>query len=265
MTINQSQLASRILSVRYRGTHGTPINMHRSLRKLTLTPSIIFTIIFLPVLFDIVLWTNLEVITKFWGKIFEFWITRLNLEGSVDYTDINLFGKIATIPFTNLPIYKPSQAGIWTNIIVSALLLTLSKFIAKHYMPLTYILRAVLIIQVLTSLYCIFSRNHVLYDMQTYISGMLVIGIYMILLISPFLALIYYIFDFPVWQKILATILIVAYFIFMLPFQYMMHAFIISSGSLLFMPTLYLLFGVLLNTLMFVGSFAWIMTWKPIE
>ncbi|MBY0544590.1 MAG: hypothetical protein K2Q14_03460 [Gammaproteobacteria bacterium] len=103
------------------------------------------------------------------------------------------------------------------------------------------------------------------YELSNYIKGMLNLGIYLLLLLAPLLTLIYYIFDFAFWRKFAVTFFIIAYFIIALPLQYMLQALIISSVSMLFMPVLYLLFGALLDTLMFVGWYSWAMTWAGRE
>lgn len=262
MEDDAAMLSAKILKHRYTGVQGTPILMHRSIRRITLSSSAIFAIILLPIFFDVMLWINLEFITSLWADIFDFFMQKLNFDGQVLYVKTQLLGKNILIPYPDLPTSIPSKIAIYLNIVFSLFFLAIVQFIPKKYLPSTYLLRAALFIQLSASLYYIVHPSGNPYELSGYISGMLNVGIYVLIFTPPLLALIYYIFDLPFWQKFIATFLIIGYFLLATPFQYMLHALIISSLGMLFMPVLYLLFGVLLNTLMFVSLFAWVMTWK---
>ncbi len=257
-----AEFIAKLLRLRQSGTHGTVVPMHRALRRIRLEPSSILAIILLPVFFDLLLWVNLKPITELWGAFFDFWISKLHLVGHVSYATMKILGTSMPIPFPDLPTTLPSHYAVWGNGLVSLALLALTKFIPqKNYLPASYIARVALIIQISASLYFLIKPESPPYELGVYIEGILTLGLYLLLLLSPLLALIYYIFDFPFWRKGAATALVIVYFIIALPFQYMLHALIISSVSILFMPVLYLLFGALLNTLMFVSWYVWAMTW----
>jgi len=260
--IKQALLNNKILKFRHLGNKGTRIPMHRSMRRTKLSWLTIISIILLPVFFDVMIWNYLGVITDLWADILNFCMNKLGLNGQISYSTQEFFGKTIYIPFPDLPISLPLERSIWLNIIVSLSILLLSVFIPKNYLPAAYILRAILIIQISASVYFMINPETTPYNMQNYISGMLLLGIYLIFIIAPVLALIYYIFNFSLWQKLILTLMTIAYFILLLPFQYMLHAVIISSGSLLFMPVLYLFFGPLLDTLLFVGFYSWAMSWS---
>ncbi len=259
---------AKLFRHRHTGTHGTEIYMHRALRRITLSPSALLAIGLLPILFNLLLWTHVEFITGLWAQIFDFWIGKLQLDGQVSYTGMAFLGKQIEIPYPDLLTSLPSPSAILFNILISVSLFALTYFIPKNYLPATYVVRAALLIQLSASLYFILNPQHPPYELSGYISGMLAVGLYMILLVTPLLAMIYYIFNFPLWRKLIVTMLILGFFVIALPFQYMLYALIISSASMLFMPVLYLLFGALLNTLMFVSWYAWAMTWmgkNPVE
>lgn len=262
MEENAAMLSAKILKHRHTGTQGTPILMHRSIRRIKLSSSAIFAIILLPIFFDVMLWINLEFITSLWADIFDFFMQKLNFDGQVLFVKTQLLGKNIFIPYPDLPTSIPSKIAIYSNIVFSLFFLAIVQFIPKNYLPATYLLRAALLIQLSASLYYIVHPSGNPYELSGYISGMLTVGIYVLIFTPPLLALIYYIFDFPFWQKFMASLLIIGYFLLATPLQYMLHAIIISSLGMLFMPVLYLLFGVLLNTLMFVSLYAWVMTWK---
>jgi len=262
MTAKQSSL---IWANRHIGAKGTIIHMHRALRKLELTPSIILTMILLPILCDGILWINLPAITGLWASIFDYWITNLNLDGDVSYATIKLLRHKILMPYPDLIAITPQHVTIWLNLIIVLLLFALSELLPKRWLPFNYLLKAGLIIQLSASLYFFLSPNHAPHDLGSYLVGVMTFGMYLMFFIPIFLTLVYYIFDISFWRKCIVTFLTLGYFLIALPFQYMLHAYIISEYSMIFMPVLYVLFGVLLDTLMFVCWYSWAMSWNGKE
>jgi hypothetical protein len=249
-----------LFKARNTSAKGNVIEMHHALRKITLSNSSMIAIIVLPLFFDMLIWFKLEMIMQFWHAVFHFWISHIGLNGQVFYTPVVMFGKQIFVPFPDLPVVLPTVKEVWMNISICLLIMALSLFIPKKFLPLTYLLRAALLVQMSASLYFLISPHSFPYDVGDYISGALTLGIYLCMIIPAALALIYYIFDFAVWKKVIVTAVMLAYFIVLIPFQYMLHALIISSCGLLFMPVLYLFFGLLLETLMFISWYAWAMS-----
>jgi len=252
----------RLFTNRRIGAKGTTIRMHRALRSMNFRRSIVMTMVLLPLIFSFALWVSMEPITSLWAKIFDFWIWKLELKGHVSYLPLSIFGQQVYIPYPNLPIIEPTSADVWMNLLVSIFILVVSLFLPKRYAPALYLLRAAMAIQISASAYFLWRPEGLPYDIGNYVAGMLVVGLYIMLLITPMLAAIYYVFGFAFWRKLVATVLILGYFVIALPFQYLVHAIIICYWSPLFMPLLYLLFGALLNVLMFVSWYSWAMTWR---
>ena len=57
------------------------------------------------------------------------------------------------------------------------------------------------------------------------------------------------------------TALMILYFMLALPMQYLMHGLIFHHFSLLFLPLLYLVFGIFIDVMMFVALYSWGMSW----
>lgn len=245
------------------GSRGTIIEMHHSLRHINLSAVSILSIFLLPLVFDVVLWHYLENITGLWANIFNFWSEHLGIAGKVFYTEIYLpGGRMIYMPFPNLEAAVPSAFTVWANLVICLIIYLVSVFIPKKFLPIIYFIRALVLIQISASVYFLLNPGYFPYDMGDYISGTMALGIYLLLLIPPVMAMIYYIFDFGIVKKFLVTFAMLLYFMILIPFQYMMHAIIISAWGLLFMPVLYLNFGLILDTLMFIGWYSWAMTGK---
>lgn len=260
---NVSKIEERLLESRQSGAKGTQIRMHRALRSMDLGFLTWATMIALPIFFSFVLWMSLEPITSLWATVFDFWLWKLKIDAHVSYLGMEFFGQLLYIPFPDLPTSTPSMTAVWINLVIAIVMMAVTIFLPKSQLPMVYIFRAALFIQMSASVFFFVQPEGLPYDLAHYIGGMLTVGLYIMFLATPLLALIYYVFDFSFMRKFISTILILGYFTLVLPFQYMVHALIISYCSMLFMPTLYLLFGALLNMLMFVGWYSWAMTWRP--
>lgn len=245
---------------RFTGNRGTLIQMHHSLRNITLSNASILAIFLLPIFFDMFIWQNLDIIMGLWEDIFSYFIKSMELKGRVFYTDFSILGHIIYVPFPDLETTMPSQQMVWINVLVCVGIFILSFIIPQSFLPVAYFIRALTLIQFSASGYFFLHPNNFPYEMGDYMSGTLALGIYFLLLIPPLLGMIFYIFDFSLFKKIFVTLLILSYFILFLPFQYMLHALIIHRGTLLFMPVLYLNFSLILDSLMFIGWYSWAMS-----
>ena len=100
------------------------------------------------------------------------------------------------------------------------------------------------------------------YTLKIYLLDAMVQCVYMLFLMPLILGMVYYIFDFTLWRKCLLTIMMLGYFIVAIPCQYMLHAYIIHEWTLLFLPLMYILLGIVMDVLMFVSIYAYGMSWQ---
>lgn len=73
----------------------------------------------------------------------------------------------------------------------------------------------------------------------------------------------YYILNLSLWSKILNPVLILGFLMLMIPFQILAQAIRGQHFSIFFMPVLYICFGVMFDTLMFVALYCWIASNVP--
>jgi hypothetical protein len=251
----------QLLQKRRTGAKGTPILMHRSLWNLPLDRRTQYTILFLPLAFDLLLWFNLENITDFWAWIFAYWMQAMDMVGTVETLGQEMLWGVMDMPYPDLPALLPEQSAVWINMVACIIVMLLSNLIPSNFLPLTFLLRFILFIQLTASVYFLISPDYFPYTLGTYITQSLTLGIYLLLLTPPILSMIYYIFDVNFWYKVALTVLVLGYFIIMLPFQYLLHSLILGEVSMLFLPTLYIVFSFLFDSFIFVSLYAWAMTW----
>ena len=79
------------------------------------------------------------------------------------------------------------------------------------------------------------------------------------------MAFVYYIFDFSLIRKIFLTVLIMVHLAVFTPLHYLVQLYIIARFSLVFMPVLYTVFGLLLEVMVFIAFYSWGMSWKGRE
>jgi hypothetical protein len=81
--------------------------------------------------------------------------------------------------------------------------------------------------------------------------------------LSPFLvAFTFHIFDFLLWQKFAMGALLLGHLAVLLPLQAAVHTWVIYRASLLAMPMMFLIFGVLLDVFVYVALYGWGMSWR---
>ena len=192
-------------------------------------------------------------IARFWEAVFTFGRSKLVAGATVAHTQVGIIGQSVNMPYPDLSATLPVISHCWFNLVVCALLLILSLFMPARLMPVTYLSRAALMIQASSSVYFLLSPKLFIYTLPLYL---MTLGMYMLFLVPIVLSLVFYIFDFPIWWKLMVTIAAIAFFILAIPMQYMLHAYIIHATSYLFLPILYFLFGMLLDVLMFINFYA---------
>ncbi|NBX02647.1 MAG: hypothetical protein EBR02_01005 [Alphaproteobacteria bacterium] len=255
-------LSEKLIKQRHIGVRGTKILKHRALRRMPLSSAALQTAILLPLLLDIILWFNFDTIAAFWTNIINFWMDKMNLGYSAAHFDMTVLRRTIAIPYPDLPTLYPTTAFVIENLIVSLVLALVTFVIPRVNMPAIYLLRASILIHCTSIAYFLISPNSFPYDIGNYVSGMLALGQYLLFIIPPLMGLLFYVLDFPLWRKMVVTALMLGFFIILFPLQYLLYAMMLASWTMLFMPLLYIMFGPLLNTLMFVCWYSWAMTWR---
>jgi hypothetical protein len=169
------------------------------------------------------------------------------------YVPIPYFASTGSWPTSN------QMLGGW---IVTALLAVVGASLRGRAVPLGYLFRGIAIVQLSAQVWFTIAEPPFMYSLADYTSGLLLCGV-VILLLSPFLvALTFFIFDFPLWQKVLLATLLLGHLAVMIPLQAVVHSYIIEHASLLALPVLFLVFGVLLDVFVYVALYGWGMSWR---
>lgn len=128
-------------------------------------------------------------------------------------------------------------------------------------LPLSYLLRGVLLIQISALAYFGIISAQFVHTANDYMAGMMTTGLMLISFVPVLFALTYYIFDFGFFKKFAVTAITMTHLTLFLPLQLLLHARLLQE-SILFMPVLYVAFGLMLDVLVVIGFYSWGMSWE---
>ena len=251
----------QIHGIRTRGWRGGIITPHRAFARLHFTVRD-FLITLASVLAITAGWlASMPRIGEFWFRVFRFWHHAVGLEGSVARAPQHWGPLRFSIPTVLISAGPPDVFTWWITAGITVLTFWISFGIPEEELPLVYLLRFLAMVQGTALMYFAFEAAKFPHDLPSYIVGMLYFGTIFTSLLPLILGFSYFLFDFSIVQKVGLTLGIMVYLVLLLPFQYMLHAWIIHQ-SVLFMPVLYFVFGPFLDVLVFVSLYSWGMSWK---
>ena len=261
--IKDAKFARELERARYTNVDGNIISMHHAFKTIRFTRMSKFSVIVLPILFMVNLWQGFGTIAEIWGYIIEFWMQHLFAGGQISHRTVTILWNSFRLPYPALSAGYPTEVTIFFNFFGTIIIYMFSAHWFKKWAPFIYLVRAAMMVQWSASMYFLINPNYFPYELGGYIVDMLSLGLYLLFLVPLVYAAILYIFDFPLWWKMLVTFVTLAFFIIFLPCQYMVHAWIVHQTSYMFLPLLYFMFAVLLDVLMFICFYSIAMAWSP--
>ena len=257
-----ARLQDKIDNLRFRGFGGTAIQMHRAIKQVKLSRGNLLLAVLLPLVFNLLLLCFLGAVLACWEWLFGFWLGHLARDPAMASHTIDLGLYAVQLNYPQLSAGEPS-VGNWMITLFATLIALLGSFLfaAERLLPLAYIVRACALIQASALAYFYFLPGHFPHDAASALGDALCMAIYFLFLIPWLLGLTYYIFNFSLLQKAGLSAIMLLYFAIALPMQYLMHALVFYHFSLLFVPLLYLVFGIFIDVMMFVALYSWGMSW----
>lgn len=237
------------------------ITPHRSLYRLSFPWVRLAVVLLLPLAFNIATWGMGTPISAGWRAFFAFWIDKLDLPGVVTLRQVGPAWLRVVLPSLEFPSRAPDPFTWWATLIVTLLVLLLLPSISKWLLPLCYLLGFIVFIQMTALVFFAIGPAVFPYTVTDYLQGAQVTGIWFLLIVPWVHALIYYIFDFSLLKKVWLTFLTLVFLALALPCQIMVHAYLLVHFSLLFLPVLYFVFGVLFLILGCIALYGWAMSW----
>ena len=247
---------------RFRGHRGGVITMHRALTHFVLAPLDLITSFLLVLLLSLVWSVSLPWLCRSWGYVLMVGMKMLALHTELGLTEHYISPYIRfVIPFPKMEGIAPDAWTWWSTATVICLLYAASHLLPKKLTPVTYLLRAVLLIQATAQMYFLLIPARFPHTPDSYMEGLVTYRIALISAVPVLFGLTYYIFNFGLLKKIALTALTMSYLSLFLPVEILLQALVLNK-SVLFMPILYIVFGLPVDIFIILAFYSWGMSWS---
>lgn len=209
-TVQCAVSEEQIQELRRRGWRGGIIRTHRAFAKIEFGMKVFF-VASASVLTISACWLlSLPVVGEFWFRVFRFWHHALGLAGSVARAP-QYWGPLHfSIPTVLIAAGPPDAISWWVTAGVCFLVFWASFGVSDEYLPVIYLLRFLVIVQGTALVYFAFEAARFPHDLPSYTVGMLHFGTIFISLLPLILGFSYFLFDFPLVQKLALTVGVIA-------------------------------------------------------
>ena len=236
--------------------------MHRALTRFDLTPLDLMTSALLVLLVSLVWIASLPWLCRTWRFALAVGTRMLALR-----TNLGLGAHQITpyvhfaVPYPRMDSVAPDARTWWVTAAIVIALWIATLISPAKFIPITYLLRAVLFIQATALVYFLLFPARFPHTPDSYLEGFMSYAIGLISFVPILFGLTYYIFDFGLIRKAALTAMTMGHLSLFLPFQILLQA-IILRKSVLFMPLLYMVFGLPLDIAIILAFYSWGMSWS---
>lgn len=261
-----SERRTRLLAeLRVRGSRGGVIGEHRAMVSGRLTPSRILSMVVVPLLLSALVLLAFRPLGRGWRLLYERLVPRLGLPGEVGVATVALGDLFSfEIPHLTTTAPLPGVSHFWIVGGICALVLAVSLLLPARFTPLRYYLRFSTLVQLTAVLAFAWRPDSFPYALPEYTLGFIQAGCAVLFLIPLVLGLTYFPFDIALWRKVLLVAMTVGHVAVLLPLQVLLHAYLVHHLSLLVLPTMFFLWGLLLEVFVFVAFYGWGMSWPDV-
>ncbi len=247
--------------VRTRGHRGGVIPMHRALAHFRLGPMNLVIAIFLFVFFTSIWLVFLPKVCRFWNRVLALGIRALPLHAELGLAEHHLTPLIRfEIPYLRMEPVLPSSQVWWLTCAAMLVLFVATFLLPSRLIPVRYLVRGILLIPATALLYFALQPARFPHTPDSYMEGLVTAAIALISTVPLLFGLTYYIFDFGLLKKAFLTAITMAHLALFLPLQVLLQALVLQK-TVLFMPVLYIIFGMPINILIIIAFYSWGMTW----
>jgi len=206
---------------------------------------------------------GLNPLAELWARGFELLAGPLGMPGGVGTQGTSILGLLTLqTPFYLLEAGPPDAAMLRLVAVLAGAILVATMALPPRFVPLRYFLRFLILLQGISlGYFALAPAGSFPYTLPSYTAGLIGMGQVVLVILPVILAVTYYLFDISWGRKLLLTALLLGHLAVMIPLQATVHAWLIARGSLLFLPPLFLVFGILVHVLVFVAFYGWGMSW----
>lgn len=236
--------------------------MHRSMVRYVMSPSDLITVLLLVILLTFVWLLLLPYVGHMWVRIMDFGIHHLPIRAQLQVSIFHLGPYVHfEIPFPAMDAILP-DARTWQITGLATLALFVGTFfLPPTFIPLTYMGRGILILQFSALVYFAVMPAEFPHTPNSYLEGLFGAGMAFITIVPTVFGFTYFIFKFSLEQKIALAVMTMAHLSIFLPLQILAQALVLQK-TVMFMPVLYIGFGLPMEVLIIIAFYSWGMTWQ---
>lgn len=256
------ELRKRAEKLRNIGHFGGTISQHRALLTLPMRASNYVPAISMALLLFFAYLFSLEYLYLAWSWVLQ-WCSDLfhmNLQQGSFGFEVGIFK--VYVPYLKIGAATPTNLEWSVGLIITAVTFLVSFFMPVRFIPFAYLLRALSLIHAISVAYFLFFSNYFPYSLASYHAVMMLAGLIFTGLVPLLYGFIYYIFDETVLKKLWLTILTMSHLLILVPLQYFAQAYLIHEFSLMYMPVLFLMFGLIIDVFVLIAFYSWGMSWE---
>lgn len=247
--------------LRYARSQGHQHSLHRSLQHLELGPRGLLEALGIGAALTLAVWLAQPVLMSSWERLILWWAERLHVPLMI--TEEGLLREWTLLAEAGSLVPGPVTGVLTAAAVMGAFAGT--YWLKDHLTPLKYLVRTICVVQASALLFFMFVPSLFPYTVGGHLSAMLASGYYLMLALPVLLALGYAVLRLPLARKALEPALMLLYFALMLPHKALLHVVVLQHFSVLFMPLLYLCFGLVFDLMLFVALYSWIVSRVPRE
>ncbi len=233
--------------------------MHRSLRHLRLGPMVLAEMAAVAVVLTTLMALARPALLHAWDVVILWWAQRLQLPLALAANGSERMWMLSD-PVASL-VPGPVTGVVTAAVVIAAFAST--WWMSDRLTPIKYLVRTLCVVQVSGLLFFMFKPASFPYTVGGHLESMLDAGYYLMLSMPLLLSLGYGVLRLPLYQKFLHPMGVLAYFAVMLPHKALLHVLVLQNFSVLFMPMLYLCFGLVFDLMVFVALYSWMVSRTP--
>ncbi len=263
LQMREAAFESASLAIRDAKTRHAAARQHRAIRRVAVEPALLVQAIAIPLFFCGILLLAEPLLMAFWRDAIIFWLSRMDIPLQAQHN----IATIGSLRFDWInhadPSTMPDFAMKLISALVTFLVFALTTRMGSKWLPVKYLLRILCAVQTAALIFFTYVPSQFPYSIPDHMRDLVSMGYMLILAIPVLLAIGYYLLHLSIARKIFHTILILIYFIVMMPFKVALHTFLLFHLSLLYMPLMYICFGTIFDVLIFVALYSWMVSRLP--
>ncbi|MBW4047827.1 MAG: hypothetical protein HIU89_07800 [Proteobacteria bacterium] len=234
---------------------------HRAMRSTRLRLGALLQSLTWAILFTALLLWGKEPLMHWWAEVILFWGGHLGIPLHAGRGESGLLLWIQVAATSVMPT---------RGIVLATTAAVIALYGATFWMPdamtpLKYLIRTLCVVQATAILFFTFEPSLFTYTIPGHLQAILNAGYGVMLAVPALLALGYGVLPIRGGERFLHTAGVLAYFALMVPHMAVLHAIVLQHLSVLFMPLLYLCFGVVFDVMIFVALYSWLASRVPAD